>query len=216
MHGGKSLAAFASPSFKHGNRSKYLKHLSASKQSRFDENIELAKLPALDDEIALTITHTQELIELLDDSTMLENWGGICSSFAKLRDALNEPEQLDGEIYDHPEVTVEFALSMLENNLAQVSETMKVWTQIHQLNEQSRKLQESHSKIRLANLDEAIKQNKYVPVEFVQSFIASCADLFQMSPPEIRKEQLIGLQNRFNSLPEVVREASAEQSHTEH
>lgn len=66
-HGGNTPAGFSSPHFKTGKHSKYLKTSSRSRQAATDKERIFNTVCNLNEEIALTIMHTQELLPLIDD-----------------------------------------------------------------------------------------------------------------------------------------------------
>jgi hypothetical protein len=202
--GGKTPQGFASPNFKHGRHSKYLNHLPESKRARFDLSLEQSKAASVAEEIGITTVHQQELLELLDDSTIVERWHSVTAAIEQARKFFLEPEKLTK--IEAQTLTKEIVLDRLQDLTDEHNESIRLWEKIHDINDKMRKLNESQSKIQLNNIDISIKENKYIPVEFVRQFVRTVAEIFDLAPEEIRLEQLRALQARYNALPETIKE----------
>lgn len=204
MHGGKSPKGFAAAAYKHGRHSKYLNHLPSSKQERFEANARDATgAPSLTEEINLTMLHLQEVVEMLGDSTFFANWQSVRSLVRDLKIAVYEPEFKDGK-RKTPEPRVIF--NNLDMFFVKISGALRTWNEIHDLNEKLRKLQESNSKLRLQNLEEDQERGKLVPAEIFRAFVLEVGKLFELSPADVRRIQMDGLQSAFGAQPKVIRE----------
>lgn len=203
MHGGKSLKGFASSNFITGRHSKYLNHLPESKRERFDELLTLNEIPSLMENIALNDENLRETFELLDDSTMLERWNNLKAAFKLARLVILEPHKLTD--LQKSTLTPEIVLDNINEILNAESNNTKVWNRINDLNERSRKLQLSESKIRLNNIEKSIKDNTYAPVEWVRRIVRDLSEIFELAPEEVRRDQLRMLQMKYNALPETVK-----------
>jgi hypothetical protein len=198
MHRGKAAKGFAAPSFKTGKHSKYINHLPDAKREQFTRNAEFNNKVDISEEISITTTHLQELLELLEDATLIEKWKEILTAVAALGDAINN----DGL---NSRLTPAQAFEQLTTRIDSVSAGLKLWGNIHALTEKITKMSEAHAKIQSTNLDLSIKLNKHVPVEFVRAFMDSCGAVFDQAPEPLRTEQLQALQRRFEDLPDAVK-----------
>lgn len=207
MHGGKSLKGFAHPRFKDGSRSKYLKHLPESKQLRFDDNADPEGVPSVSEELNLARLHLQEVLEMLADSTLFDNWQSIRAAVRELEEIVlspNEFEDLQGFGF---EKTPEMLFQRIDELFTKNAEAIRTWNVVHDLNERIRKMEETNSKLRLQNLEEDTERSKLVPVEVFSKFVLEAGKQFELSPPEIRKTQLYGLAVAFDALPRIIRES---------
>lgn len=84
IHGGKSLAGMASPSFKTG---RYSKHLPTRLMARYQEAQSDPTLLALRDEVALIDTRLAELLGRVDTGESAKRWQEAQTAFDALRKA---------------------------------------------------------------------------------------------------------------------------------
>lgn len=203
MHGGKAPTGFAAANFKHGRNSVYLKHLSADKQRLLNELADRLEPPSVQEEINLTVIHVQQLLELLDDSTMFEQWSAIRKNCRSLRTAIRA---VSHDKQSKPAQAVEAILDCIDELFTVGSDNSKTWNQIHERLERIRKLQATNSKLRLRNLIEEQRRLKLVPVEVFSKFVMEVGKQFELSSPEIRQQQMHGLSAAFGGLPAVIRD----------
>ena len=81
----------------------------------------------------------------------------------------------------------------------------EVWTQIHQLNEDQRKVRQTQAALLLRQLELEEKLNAVVPVEEFRRFAVTLGKLFALSPEPIELEPLAALQREDSVLPKVIR-----------
>jgi hypothetical protein len=204
MHGGKAPTGFAAANFKHGRHSKYLKHLSESKQLRFNDLDDQPTPPSVREETDLIVLQIQQMLETLSDTTVFENWSQIRKNCKSLRKAVRNAFK-DQESKPSPEVKA--ILDHLDELFAIGTGNWKTWEQINKKIEQIRKLKETESKLLTRNLKEEQIRMKVVPVEIFHKFVMEVGTQFELSPGEIRKQQMHGLAAAFNALPPVIRES---------
>jgi hypothetical protein len=89
MHGGKSLKGIASPSLKHGRRSKYMpKYLL----ERYQEALHDPELLSLKSDLALTETRINELLARLDAGDSVARWQAVKETLERLDAAARVPD----------------------------------------------------------------------------------------------------------------------------
>ncbi len=194
-HGGKSPQGFEHPNLTNGKRSKFLSHLPDALKTDFTKNFNADDAQNLREQVAVSNVRTQQLLALLKDGDLGNMWLRMRALLSALRDSLESVAADASGI-----------IAQLEN-IAQIGETnFLTWQQINNQNEQTRKLAESQMKLELGNLDRQIKENNYIPKEFVRAFVLEMADVvMKLSPESVRHEQLKQIQKRFMALPPVIR-----------
>jgi hypothetical protein len=153
--GGKTPQGFASPNFKHGRHSKYLNHLPESKRARFDLSLEQSKAASVAEEIGITTVHQQELLELLDDSTIVERWHSVTAAIEQARKFFLEPEKLtkiEAQTLTNKYIPVEFVRQFVRT-VAEIFDLAPEEIRLEQL----RALQARYNA-----LPETIKEDKYL------------------------------------------------------
>jgi hypothetical protein len=198
MHGGKTPRGFEHPNFKNGKRSKFLSHLPESLKTDFTKNLDIDDAPSVREQVAISNVRTQQLFALMSDGDLGNQWRDVKDTIVSLKNNY----RLGVDITDD--------ITGLEN-LARLAESnFKTWQQINNQNEQTRKLAATQIKLELGDLDRQIKENNYIPKEFVRAFVLELADVvMKLSPESIRHEQLSLIQKRFMSLPPVIRDEDA-------
>ncbi len=198
-HGGKTPRGFEHPNLKHGKRSKFISHLPESLKADFHKNFNVDDTQSLREQVAISNIRTQQLLVLLEDGDLANLWSEMKALLSTLRDSVESGA---------PDVLT--LIAQMES-LAKLSESnFLTWQQINNQNEQTRKLAESQIKLELGNLDRQIKENNYIPKEFVRAFVLEMADVvMKLSPEAIRHEQLSQIQKHFMSLPPVIRDDDA-------
>jgi hypothetical protein len=199
FHGGKSPQGFEHYKFRDGKTSKFISHLPESLKADFHKNLGEDKDPqSLREQIAVSLIRTQQLLALLSDGDLANLWSRMKEHLFAIKNnlALGLDTSADLNALD---------------NLATIGEqNFLTWQQINNQNEQTRKLAESQIKVELGNLDRQIKENNYIPKEFVRAFVLELADVvMRLSPESVRHEQLKQIQKRFMSLPPVIRDDDA-------
>ncbi len=192
------MKGFESGSFKTGAHSKFLSHLPDTLKTDFNALYNADDVQSLREQLALSNIRTQQLLALLKDGDLGNLWSQMKEHLSALKNNLELGLDASADI------------AQMES-LAQMGESNFVtWQQINNQNEQTRKLAESQIKLELGNLDRQIKENNYIPKEFVRAFVLKMADvMMKLSPESIRHEQLSQIQKHFMSLPPVIRDDDA-------
>lgn len=125
IHGGKSLAGVASPTFKAGRYSKYL---PARLAGRYEEAASDPELLALKDDIALLDTRIASTVAALDTGESREAWSSL---FALWQELDRDMQALldDGETSESMESTVAALGETIKRGLSEGY----VWTEIRGL-----------------------------------------------------------------------------------
>lgn len=197
------MKGFAAPNFVHGRDSKYIGHLSESRREQFSENLNSNELPSVLENLTLNDLHIQETLELMGNSTMLENWENLKDALKQAQKVVLEPDKLAAS--QKNTLTPKIAFEKINEILNTHSTDMEAWNKILELNERQRKLQETNAKIQLFNLEMSLKASKLVPVEYFQETLRILAEIFDIAPPEVRAEQLRALQKTVNAMPEAIK-----------
>jgi hypothetical protein len=198
-HGGKTPRGFAHPNLKNGKYSKFINHLPESLKADFHKNLGDDKDPqSLREQVAISNIRTQQLLALLEDGDLGNLWSQMKEHLSAIKNNLELGLDISADINGM-------------ENLTRIGESnFKTWQQINNQNEQTRKLADTQIKIELGNLDRQIKENNYIPKEFVRTFVLEMADVvMKLSPESVRHEQLKQIQKRFMSLPPVIRDDDA-------
>ncbi len=197
-HGGTIPRGFKHPNFKHGKRSKFLSHLPDALKTDYTEIFNANQAQSLEEQLTLSNLRTQQLLTLLQNGDLADLWSSMTASLSMLKECAATGADINP------------AVAELER-IAQIGEqNFLTWQQINNQNEQTRKLAESQVKVELGHLDRQIKENNYIPKEFVRAFVLKMADVvMKLSPESIRHEQLSQIQKHFMSLPPVIRDDDA-------
>ncbi len=198
-HGGKTPRGFAHPNLKNGKYSKFINHLPESLKADFHKNLGDDKDPqSLREQVAISNIRTQQLLALLEDGDLGNLWSQMKEHLSAIKNNLELGLDISADINGM-------------ENLTRIGESnFKTWQQINNQNEQTRKLADTQIKIELGNLDRQIKENNYIPKEFVRTFVLEMDDVvMKLSPESVRHEQLKQIQKRFMSLPPVIRDDDA-------
>ncbi len=194
MHGGKTPKGFEHYKLKDGSRSKYLSQLPESLKTDFRKNFDIDDAQSLREQIAISNLRTQRLLALLSDGDLGNLWSRMKAHLSALQDNADAGADISADISG-----MERLVQMGESNFL-------TWQQINHQNEQTRKLADTQIKLELGNLDRQIKENNYIPKEFVRAFVLEMADVvMKLSPESVRHEQLSLIQKRFMALPPVMR-----------
>jgi hypothetical protein len=165
----------------------------------FHKNYNADDFQSLREQVAISNIRTQQLLALLEDGDLGGLWSQMKALLSILKDSLESgaPDAL--------------AFIAQMESLAHIGEQNFItWQQINNQNEQTRKLADTQIKVELGNLDRQIKENNYIPKEFVRAFVLEMADVvMKLSPESVRHEQLKQIQKRFMSLPPVIRDDDA-------
>jgi hypothetical protein len=198
FHGGKSLKGFESPSLKTGAHSKFLSHLPDALKTDYTDVYNANQAQSLEEQLALSNLRTQQLLTLLQNGDLADLWSSMKASLSMLKECA-----ANGEDITPPLRELQRIASIGEQNFL-------TWQQINNQNEQTRKLADTQIKLELGHLDRQIKENNYIPKEFVRAFVLKMADVvMELSPESIRHEQLSRIQKHFMSLPPVIRDDDA-------
>jgi len=142
IHGGKSLAGPASPSYKHGRYSRYLpSHLV----ERYQEAITDPELLALRDEIALVDVRLAALLQRIDTGETTSLWSKLLAIHIQMQQALAGE---DDEVFQN-------AFQALGATIECGGREDDTWIAINRQLEQRRKLVESERK-RLVEMQQMI------------------------------------------------------------
>jgi hypothetical protein len=133
MHGGKSLAGLASPSFKTG---RYSSRLPERLAGRYGEALADPKLLELRDEIALVGTRLGELVEHLGSGEALQHWRAAQTAHSDIAAAIRTSDK----------TLLRAGLSALAAAVEAGMDDYATWRDIAELVEQRRKLVESEHK----------------------------------------------------------------------
>ncbi len=192
------MKGFESPSLKTGAHSKFLSHLPDALKTDYTDVYNANEARSLEEQLALSDIRTQQLLELLKDGDLANLWSEMKASLVMLEECAENG------------VDITPPLRELQR-IAQIGEqNFLTWQQINNQNEQTRKLADTQIKLELGHLDRQIKENNYIPKEFVRAFVLKMADVvMELSPESIRHEQLSRIQKHFMSLPPVIRDDDA-------
>ncbi len=171
-----------------------------SLKTDFTKNFNADDIQSLREQVAVSNVRTQQLLALLSDGDFGNLWRDVIDTIASIANGYPVGVDITGDI------------AKLQN-LAQIGESnFKTWQQINHQNEQTRKLADTQIKLELGNLDRQIKENNYIPKEFVRAFVLKMADVvMELSPESIRHEQLSRIQKHFMELPPVIRDDAPKQ-----
>jgi len=129
-HGGKSPKGFASATFKHGLRSKYMPQ---GLGRRFSAAMSDPELLRLEKDVGLVEARLLELIERVDKSGAAQLWANVQGAFAVFQEALHGGDK----------ATVSVALNELGDRINRGAADWQTWGEIMQVIEQRRKLIDS-------------------------------------------------------------------------
>ena len=212
LHGGKTPRGVFSPHYKHGKRSKYLNELKGKRKKLLESCvIPPNKLPNILDNIELEEMRMHELLQMLDNSTMIERWIELQARFSGLLALIfNPPEITTDENFRDPEdilkEKIEAQAKAIAGIFAKFAGNERLFEKIQDSNERIRRFQETNAKLRAANIEELMKTQKLVPVERFTLFTEMVAKILHQSPMEIRQRQINDLREEFMKLPELIRE----------
>jgi len=133
LHGGASPAGVASPTFKHGRRSKYM---PARLVSRYEEALADPFLLEQKAEIALLDARLSELLEQVGDGSSAERWKVLQVALGDLEWAV-QTQDTDG---------FNSAIKHMRAIIQSGSAVQDVWTEIYDVIERRRRLVESERK----------------------------------------------------------------------
>jgi len=153
IHGGKSLASVASPTFKTGRHSKYL---PARLQERYAASIADSELLALREDIALLDARLGELLERVDTGGSGQRWSQLTVAWFAFKTATDPIEVIKARL-------------LVDTIIDDAATDYAAWGEVHNILEQRRKLSESEQK-------RLVTMQQMVTAEQAMLFVAAIQD----------------------------------------
>src|SRR5689334_3929698 len=98
MHGGTQPVGIASPSYKHGRRSRYAKHMPIALLEQYEATLTDPNALALDAELAVTDARIAQLLERLDGAESPEAWRRLADAVDRVQAAKNLGRSIDAPL----------------------------------------------------------------------------------------------------------------------
>jgi hypothetical protein len=152
LHGGATPGGIASPNFKHGRRSKYLKHLCGDLRDGFRAALTDPNLLAMNEEVALLQTRVSQLLDQLS-ATAPPPWGQAVEALNDLK--LARDGDRDAKLAELERVVRQGADAAASHG--------KTWAEL-------RKTIDLKGKLAQAEQHLQIERNALVPVEWAVAF----------------------------------------------
>lgn len=153
IHGGKSLAAVASPTLKHGRYSKYL---PTRMTERYQQALSDPELLELREEVSLLDARLSDVLSRVDTGESGKAWASLRSLFSEYRKAKNDVDRV-------------VTLSQIEDLIKSGLDDYAAWEEV-------RSLVDQRSRLVASERQRLVQMQQMVTVEQAMTLLAAVSD----------------------------------------